>query len=101
MTIEQFWPEYLSAHKKKATRVVHAIGLVLAYIFGCSAIISHRYWYLAACPMVAYSFAWSAHFWIEGNVPETFKHPLLSIVCDHAMVTTLIFGIEYTDVEKV
>jgi hypothetical protein len=82
----------MSKHTHRSTKGLHAVGLVGAYCIGASALITGQYWYLLAAPMTAYSFAFSAHFWIEHNTPETFEHPLLSLAGDHVMVWKLLRG---------
>ena len=42
-------------------------------------------WLLLAALIVAYGFAWIGHFFIEGNKPATFRHPLWSVRGDLKM----------------
>jgi hypothetical protein len=88
---DAFWLRYLRAHADKRTRALHYAGslLALACLVG-SAVWSP--WLLPAAPLVGYGFAWTAHFAIEGNRPETFGHPLWSLVSDFRMLGLFLTG---------
>jgi hypothetical protein len=90
-TFAEFWPYYVRAHSKPATRVLHAIGsiLALACIFGA---LAFRLWLLALAPLIGYGFAWYAHFFVEGNRPATFGHPFYSLAADYVMLFYMIAG---------
>lgn len=90
MRFQEFFPIYAEKHNKIGTQILHAIGMILAYFFGVSAILSGEYWYLLVCPMCAYGFGFTAHFWVQKNTPASFEHPLLSILGDHYMTWLLI-----------
>ena len=86
-----FWPVYVRAHARQRTRVLHAIGSVLAVVLlGVSFAVS--LWWLIAVPVVGYAFAWYAHFFVEGNRPATFGHPLYSLVADYRMLFLMMAG---------
>lgn len=80
--IFKFWGEYLEAHKHLSTRIIHVLGTLIGIAIIVVSIISERYWGLILAPVTSYAFAWNAHFWIEKNTPETFKHPIMSLLCD-------------------
>ena len=48
-------------------------------------------WRKTALPMVvAYGFAWAAHFYIQHNRPATFTYPLFSIMGDFRMMAEFV-----------
>ena len=86
-----FWPDYVRAHSRGKTRVLHAIGSVLAIVMlGLSFALS--LWFLIAVPVIGYAFAWYAHFFVERNKPATFGHPFYSLVADYRMTFLMMAG---------
>ena len=92
MTYDQFWLRYLRAHARPATRTMHYAGslLALAALVAGIALLDWR-WLLAA-PILGYGFAWTAHLAVEGNRPETFGHPLWSLISDYRMAALWLTG---------
>src|SRR5260370_513535 len=76
---DAFWLRYLRAHGRPATRGLHYAGTLLALAAGVLAIVVDWRFVIAA-PVIGYGFAWTAHLLLEGNRPETFGHPLWSMV---------------------
>ncbi len=86
-----FWPFYLRAHSKRSTRLLHAVGSVLALT--CLVLAATRSpWFLLVAPLVGYSFAWYAHFFVQHNRPATFGHPFYSLAADYVMVWKMATG---------
>lgn len=92
MTYREFWSLYLAAHTRPATRTLHYLGstLVLAAIF--VGVGSGDWRWLALAPVIGYGCAWAAHFGIEGNRPQTFGHPLWSLLSDYRMLFLALTG---------
>ncbi|REE55432.1 hypothetical protein A8990_1683 [Paenibacillus taihuensis] len=88
---EEFWPFYLSQHSKATTRGWHFVGTscVLLCIIA-SFLIEWRMFLLA--PVIAYGLAWISHFFIEGNKPATFGHPVWSLRADFRMYGYMLVG---------
>ena len=86
MTYDAFWLRYLRAHGRPLTRALHYVGSLLALACLLLAIALLDWRWLIAAPVVGYGFAWTAHFAIEGNRPETFGHPFWSLISDYRML---------------
>lgn len=84
MTYDEFWLQYLRAHSRVNTRVLHYIGSLCAVVVLGLGALNWR-WFIAV-PIIGYGCAWSAHAVLEGNRPETFGHPLWSLLSDYRML---------------
>lgn len=90
-SFSDFWPYYVRAHSRRRTRVLHAIGSVLAVVM-LGLAFAINLWLLLAVPVVGYAFAWYAHFFVEGNKPATFGHPFYSLIADYRMLFLMMAG---------
>jgi hypothetical protein len=86
VTYDQFWQRYIRAHAQRHTRALHYTGSMLALAALLAAIATFDWRWLIAVPVIGYGFAWTAHFAIEGNRPETFGHPLWALYSDYRML---------------
>ncbi|AKU96917.1 hypothetical protein AKJ09_03581 [Labilithrix luteola] len=100
-TFEEFWPFYVKEHRKKSTRVLHFIGTTGAMACVAGAILTRKRSLLALAPIVGYGPAWISHFFIEGNKPATFKHPLWSLRGDLVMWWKMVRREMDAEVERV
>ena len=90
-SFSEFWPYYVRQHSRPQTRLLHAIGSVLAVVlFGVAFAVN--LWILIAVPLVGYAFAWYAHFFVEHNKPATFGHPFYSLAADYRMLFLMMAG---------
>ena len=92
MTFADFWPEYVRAHSKPATRLVHLVGTLAGWMLVGAAIAERRWWWIAIALVLPYALAWVSHFFLEHNKPTTFKHPLWSWWADQRMVFLMLIG---------
>ena len=98
-TYEEFWPYYVSEHRKPATRALHLVGtsLVIATLLA-AALLSP--WWLLVAPVAGYGPAWIAHFFVEKNRPATFTYPGWSLRADFRMFGLMLRGRMAPEVER-
>lgn len=92
MTFEEFFPTYLEAHSKRATRLVHAAGLLSGLAIGGVGIATLNPRLVLLGLATGYLPAFCSHWFIEGNQPKTFGQPLLSFRGDFVMVWQMLTG---------
>jgi hypothetical protein len=93
-TLKEFYPYYLSEHKNGTSRLLHFIGTTLFFVFLMGAFLFDNMWFIVACPMAGYGFAWVGHFFFEKNKPATFKYPLFSLASDFILYFEIVNGKE-------
>jgi hypothetical protein len=86
MTYPEFWRRYLAAHADPRTRGLHYLGTSLAVASLATAAVERDWRWLAAAPIAGYALAWFGHLKFEHNRPETFGHPVWSLVSDFRML---------------
>jgi hypothetical protein len=100
-SFDDFWPFYVREHAKKATRNLHFAGTTLAMASVAAGLLTRRRSLLLAAPVVGYGMAWIGHFFVEGNRPATFGHPLWSLRGDMIMWWKTLQGSMDAEVERV
>jgi hypothetical protein len=98
-SFSDFWPFYVRQHAQARTRLLHAIGSVLAIVM-LGVAFAVNLWFLIAVPLVGYAFAWYAHYFVEGNKPATFGHPFYSLIADYRMLFLMMAGRMDEEVER-
>jgi hypothetical protein len=91
-SFEEFWPFYVRAHSKKATRTLHFLGVTASMACLAGGLLTKRRWLLAAMPVAGYGPAWIGHFFVENNRPATFTYPLWSLRGDLLMWWRILAG---------
>ena len=92
MDYAAFWRRYLGAHRDPRTRALHYCGTLGAVAaLGLAAAAADWRWLMAA-PVWGYGCAWFGHAVFEKNRPETFGHPLWSLLSDFRMVALFLSG---------
>ena len=100
MTFAEFWPEYVRAHSKPVTQIVHAVGTLAGWMLLGGAIATRRWWWILVALLLAYALAWASHLLIEHNKPATFDHPLWSWWADQRMMFLTLVGRMGEEVRK-
>ena len=89
-SFKEFYPYYLSEHKLKINKILHALGSIYGLIFLIFVIFLQQYKLIPIAFLIGYFFAWIGHFIFEKNKPATFKHPLYSFMGDWVMLKDII-----------
>ena len=89
-SFKEFYPYYLSEHKLKINKILHALGSIYGLIFLIFVIFSEQYKLIPIAFLIGYFFAWIGHFMFEKNKPATFKYPLYSFIGDWVMLKDII-----------
>lgn len=99
-SFEEFWPYYAREHSKPLTRWMHFVGT--AGVVGCvgAFAVTRKPRWLGAALLSGYGAAWLSHFFVEGNKPATFKHPLWSLIADFKMFGLMCVGKMDAEVES-
>lgn len=92
MIYGEFWRRYLAAHRDPRTRGLHYLGTSLALAALAAAAATRDWRWLVAAPVAGYAFAWTGHVVFEKNRPETFGHPLWSLLSDFRMLGLFLCG---------
>uniref|UniRef100_A0A6N2MMX3 DUF962 domain-containing protein n=1 Tax=Salix viminalis TaxID=40686 RepID=A0A6N2MMX3_SALVM len=90
-SLEEFWSFYVTQHSKPSTRRWHFVGTLTSMLLVLHALVFNL-WFLLLVPFVGYGCAWYSHFFVEGNVPATFGHPVWSFLCDFKMFGLMLTG---------
>jgi hypothetical protein len=99
-TLEEFWPYYVNEHKKPLTRQLHFVGNTNLLVWLLLALL-HRSLKLAILAVVSsYLIAWIGHFFVEKNLPATFKYPVKSAICDMILYAKMWSGQMDSEVAK-
>ena len=89
-SFKDFYPYYLSEHKLRINKILHAIGSLTGLIFLMYILYVGEYKLIPVSFIFGYTFAWIGHFFFEKNKPATFKYPLYSFLGDWVMLKDLI-----------
>jgi hypothetical protein len=92
MKYGEFWPHYLEAHADRRARALHCLSTSAALACIAGAAIAGDWRWLVAAPIVGYGPAWLAHAGFERNRPETFSHPIWSLLSDCRMLGLFLAG---------
>lgn len=100
MKLAEFWPHYVLAHQKPATRWLHLVGTLCGLGLLVASLVLLDWRLFLAAFVVGYGCAWIGHFFVEHNKPATFGYPFLSFVSDHKMIFYMLRGRMSAEVER-
>jgi hypothetical protein len=100
-SFDEFWEFYVKEHTQKGTRRLHFLGVTAAAACVAGAVIFKKRWLLFVAPVVGYVPAWIGHFFIEKNMPASFKYPLWSLRADLVMCSKMATGTMDAEVQRV
>ncbi len=92
MTFEEFYPEYLAAHRDRRTKIVHTAGLLSGLAIGAGGIALRRPTLVLGGLALGYLPAFVSHWVFEKNQPKTLEQPALSFCGDFVMVYQFLTG---------
>lgn len=99
-SLNDFWPYYVREHSQKGTRWLHFVGNTNLFIWVFSAIFYRSLPFLFIAVISSYALAWIGHFFVERNIPATFRYPLKAAICDMVMYYKMWRGEMNAEVEK-
>jgi hypothetical protein len=99
-SLDEFWPDYVRAHRHPLTRRLHFIGTTNLLVWLCAAALRRSPGLLALAVASSYAFAWIGHFFVERNIPLTFRHPLEAGLCDLRMYVKTWQGTMQAEVDQ-
>ena len=91
-SFKDFYPYYLSEHKLKINKIMHAMGSLIGLSFLIYILVIEQYKFIPVSFLFGYAFAWIGHFFFEKNKPATFQYPLYSFIGDWVMLKDIILG---------
>ena len=91
-SFKEFYPYYLSEHRRPMTQAFHFFGTFLVIILFLYGIFIQSGTAFILMPIAGYGFAWMSHLFIEKNKPATFTYPLWSLGSDFVMFWEILTG---------
>jgi hypothetical protein len=88
----EFWPLYLRAHRRRATRAAHYTGILLGTALTALALAFWNPWLLLAGVGAAFAITVSSHWLFEGRRPLLVGNPLLAAAADLRMFALAATG---------
>ena len=91
-TLREYYKYYLTLHQNKTNRRLHVTGQLITISF-ILLVMEARLWpLLLFAPFIIYPFAWSGHYFFEGNKPAAFVNPLYAKMSDWIMFKDILLG---------
>ena len=84
-TLSEFWPYYVNEHSQPLTRQLHFLGNTNLFFWLFLAFLKRSFFVMGFAVVSSYLIAWIGHFFVEKNMPATFRYPVKSAICDMKM----------------
>lgn len=97
---DDFWPFYLGEHAHPTNRALHVVGTTTAMLWLLGSLATASFVLAPLALVLGYGPAWIGHFFVEGNKPASFEHPLWSFLGDMKMVGLALTGRLGAEVER-
>jgi hypothetical protein len=92
LSFAEFWPLYLRAHRRRATRAAHYAGVIGGTMGAGAAVLTLELWPLAAGVGAAFGLSVGSHWLFEGNRPLLRLQPAWSALSDLRMFYLAMSG---------
>lgn len=100
-SFSDFWPTYVLAHSKPATRAFHLVGTLVGWSTLIAGVLLLDWRFIVLAPVIPYPIVWFSHLFIEHNKPATFGHPGWSWLADQKMVGLMLTGRMSAEVARI
>jgi len=91
-TFAEFWVWYQTMHRRRATRVVHAIATAAAIALLVAAVVQRSLLLALAAPACDYAIAQLAHRLFEGNETRPWRHPVWHVRAELRLFRATLTG---------
>ncbi len=92
LSFAEFWPQYLRAHRRRATRAAHYAGVIGGTLGAGVAMVTLEPWPLVAGVAAAFGLSIGSHRLFEGNRPLLRRQPAWSALSDLRMFYLAMTG---------
>jgi len=92
MKLNEYYEYYLTLHTHPKCRLLHLIGQLGTILFIIFVLHNWNWYLIPFIPFVIYPFAWSGHYFFEGNKPAAFSNPLYAKLSDWIMTKDILLG---------
>ena len=92
MPFKRFWPMYLRAHQRSATRAMHYLATLVGISGAFAAIFTGMFWLFPLGIGMGYVIAVMSHWVFEGNQPLILVNPFWGAVSDIRMCYLALTG---------
>lgn len=99
-TFAEFWPYYVNEHKRPLTRYLHFMGNTNLLVWLTLALLRRSVKLAGFAVISSYLIAWIGHFFVEKNVPATFRYPVWAAICDMVMYVKMWNGTMNAEVAR-